>query len=102
MEEQHPLKSEKSFATAVILSGIFGLMGIHHFYVKRWAMGFLDLGLFAVTLYFYATFQLGLALIFFAIDLVHTVLVTYQLLTGQYKDGDGKYVCYPGQPINHK
>lgn len=89
--------SDKTYVTAVILSGIFGIMGIHHFYVGRWAMGIFDLGLFIATVLFY-TFELyAVAMLFFAVDLVHTVIVTYLLLVGKYKDGNGNLIKYPGQ-----
>ncbi len=89
--------SEKKYVTAVVLSGVFGVVGIHHFYVERWAMGAIDLGLFIITLYFYFTGNILLAGLFFLGDSVHTVVVTYLLLVGQYKDGHGKIIKYPGQ-----
>lgn len=91
--------SEKKYVTAVILSGIFGIMGIHHFYVERWAMGFLDLGLFIATFIFYLKADYMIAIPLFLIDLIHTVIVTYWLLVGVYKDGNGRLITYPGQKI---
>jgi TM2 domain-containing membrane protein YozV len=92
-------RSEKSYVTAVILSGIFGIVGIHHLYVERWGMFILDFGLFVATLYFYINGQFVLAAILFLLDLIHTVIVTFLLLVGKYRDGSGKLVTYPGQKI---
>jgi TM2 domain-containing membrane protein YozV len=39
-------KPKKKYTTAVILSGVFGIVGIHHFYLGRWGMGLMDFGLF--------------------------------------------------------
>jgi len=92
--------SEKKYLTAVILSGIFGVMGIHHFYVGRWAMGFLDMGLFIGTIVAYVSGNFLVAAVLFIADLIHTVYVTYLLLVGQYRDGQGKIISYPNQKIN--
>ena len=89
--------TDKKYINAVILSGIFGLIGIHHFYVGRWKMGILDFGLFACTLIAYIQQQYLIAGLSFAIDLIHTVVVTYLLLVGKYKDGKGNIIAYPGQ-----
>lgn len=93
-------KSSKKYSTAVILSAIFGIVGIHHFYVERWLMGMLDFGLFILTLILFY-FEMNIAaIITLVIDLIHTVIVTYLLLVGEYKDGNGKYITYPGQKLN--
>jgi len=97
--ENHPLPSPKKYTTAVILSGIFGVMGIHHFYVERWGMGMLDFFLFIATMLLYLNHLYVAAGIVFFIDIVHTVIVTYLLLVGQYKDGDGLLITYPGQKL---
>ena len=91
-----PDVSEKSYATAVVLSGIFGMLGFQHFYLRRWGEGILDLGL---TVSWLDAFAVGspVAWVFFALDFVHTVVVTSMLLIGKFKDGDGKLVAYPGQ-----
>jgi TM2 domain-containing membrane protein YozV len=99
MENTKANTSEKKYLTAVILSGIFGIMGIHHFYVGRWAMGVLDLGLFLGTLITYLSGNFLIAGLLFFADLVHTVYVTYLLLVGEYRDGRGKLITYPGQII---
>ena len=92
--------SEKKYLTAVILSGIFGVMGVHHFYVGRWAMGFLDMGLFIGTVAAYSSGDFLVAGVLFIADLIHTVFVTYLLMVGKYRDGHGKIISYPGQKIN--
>lgn len=94
------IPSDKSYTVAVCLSGIFGVIGIHHFYLGRWIEGIIDFSLFCITLYFYYTGQLGWAVLFFAIDGLHTFIVTIMLLTGSVKDGKGHYVCYPGQKLS--
>ena len=39
-------KSTKSYGAAVSLCGVFGTVGIHHFYLGNWLHGLFDLGLF--------------------------------------------------------
>ena len=91
--------SPKSYATAVILSGIFGVIGIHHFYLGRVGHGLIDLLLTIVGLsLLYRGAPIIVGLIIF-IDIIHTLIVTIMLLVGNYKDGDGKIVAYPGQKI---
>lgn len=91
--------SNKSYAVAVSLSAVFGVMGIHHFYIGRYLEGMIDFTLFVATLYFYFTGQLLWAFIFFAVDGLHTFIITIMLLTGSFKDGEGKFICYPGQKL---
>jgi len=74
-------------------------MGIHHFYVERWAMGFFDLGLFLAFFFFWLKADYIFAIPLLLIDLVHTVIVTYWLFVGKYKDGSGKLITFPGQKI---
>ncbi len=93
------IKSTKKYTTAVILSALFGIMGIHHFYVGRWEMGILDFGLFLGTVLCFASDFFLIAGGMLLIDIIHTIIVTYLLLVGQYKDGQGKLIAYPGQHI---
>lgn len=95
------MESQKSYICTVYLSGIFGIFGIHHFYLGCWIHGLLDLGmtLSALTLLFTGQPKIGLTIL--AIDLIHTLIVTVMLLTGTYKDGSGKTVTYPGQRLNY-
>ena len=101
-QSQKPKKtpSDKNYVVAVCLSGIFGVVGIHHFYLGRYLEGIFDFTMFCLTIYFYATGQLGLAALCFAIDFIHTFVITIMLLTGSFKDGKGKVICYPGQKLH--
>ncbi|MHC9510058.1 TM2 domain-containing protein [Kangiella sp. M94] len=92
-------KSKKKYAVAVCLSGIFGILGIHHFYLNRWLHGFLDLGLSIFGFYFIATGRPDLGWLLLGIDILHTIVVTIMLLIGTYKDGEGNIVTYPGQTL---
>ena len=91
--------SEKNYIVAVCLSAIFGVMGIHHFYLGRYIEGIIDFSLLCLTIYFYATGQIGWAALFFIIDSLHTFIITIMLLTGSFKDGKGHIICYPGQKL---
>lgn len=105
MLPEHQLQSqrvsEKSYGVAVCLSGIFGVIGVHHFYLERWLHGLFDLGLSitAVGLIYGSgdgtLILIGVGLLL--IDVVHTIYVTYKLLVGEYRDGQGLVVAYPGQ-----
>ena len=93
--------SPKSYGVAVTLSMIFGIVGIHHFYLGNWLHGLIDFGLFIAgfgvmtTTEDPALFFMGLGL--FLIDVLHTIIVTYRLFIGKVRDGDGLLVVYPGQ-----
>ncbi len=91
--------SEKSYVVAVCISAVFGVMGVHHFYLGRYIEGTIDFSLFVATLYFYFTGQLGWAALFFIADALHTFIITIMLLTGTFKDGKGYTICYPGQKL---
>jgi TM2 domain-containing membrane protein YozV len=95
-------RSEKSYTTAVILSGIFGFVGIQHFYLGRWMEGLADVALTVGWCYYFAVDKPLMAVTFLGIDLIHTFVVSILLLVGNFKDGDGAYVCYPGQKLNPK
>ncbi|WP_412972302.1 NINE protein [Glaciecola sp. MF2-115] len=91
--------SSKSYPVAVCISAIFGVMGIHHFYLGRYIEGLIDLSLFIATIYFYVNGHLFWAIGFGIVDGIHTFIITIMLLTGSFKDGEGNYVCYPGQRL---
>ena len=97
-----PECSEKKYVVAVCLSGVFGVVGIQHFYLGRWVEGFADVGLTfgAITFFMQGEF-LGAAIMAGA-DFLHTFIVTIMLLTGSFKDGSGKIVCYPGQKLGRR
>ena len=96
-------KSEKSYGTAVCFSGVFGLLGIQHFYLGRYMLGFLDLGLsvgaFAFIVFGGTTESLIFGIILLVIDFIHSIYVLVKLLAGEYEDGEGRLVMYPGQKI---
>ncbi len=98
--------SPKSYAVAVCLSGIFGVLGIQHFYLGRYLHGLADVGL---TIAFVAclvggavTEDVALLSLGFALllaDVVHTLVSTIMILTGNFRDGEGRLLCYPGQQV---
>ncbi len=96
-------RSEKSYGTAVSFAGVFGLLGIQHFYLGRYLLGFFDLGLsvgaFAFIFLGGSTEAIIVGMILFLIDLVHSIYVLVKLLAGEYEDGEGRLVMYPGQKI---
>jgi TM2 domain-containing membrane protein YozV len=94
--------SQKSYAKAVILSAVFGFVGIQHFYLGRLGEGILDLGLTVAWVYCFATAQFLLGTLFLIADVVHALTVTIMLFTGNFRDGDGHVVCYPGQKLDVK
>ena len=98
-DQTHQKVSPVSYTVAVCLAGIFGILGIHHFYVGRIVMGIFDLSLSVLGfgLVFVADNPLGW--LFIAIDALHTVIVTYWLLVGEYHDGQGRIIAYPGQKL---
>lgn len=95
--------SEKSYGTAVCFSGVFGLLGIQHFYLGRYALGFLDLGLsIGACAFIYlsdSTEGVIFGIFLLLIDVLHSVYVLVKLLAGEYEDGEGRLVMYPGQKI---
>lgn len=100
MGPQMKQASAKSYGVAVCLAAIFGTIGIHHFYLERWFEGIFDLGLLILTITLFVMGYPGWAIVVFAIDAIHTFVITILLLIGEFKDGHGKYVCYPGQRLN--
>ncbi len=93
------LPSPKSYTTAVILSSVVGYVGGHHFYLGRWTEGVLDFALTVAWIYCFAQGETVLGLVFLAADLGHAFVVTIMLLTGNFRDGAGRRVCYPGQQL---
>jgi TM2 domain-containing membrane protein YozV len=91
--------SDKSYVIAVCLSGIFGTVGIQHFYLGRWLEATIDLSLFVATIYLFLTGHPMWAILTAAIDGIHTLIVTVMLLTGSFRDGKGRLVYYPGQKL---
>lgn len=94
--------SEKSYGTAVALCGIFGVVGIHHFYVGNVVHGLIDLGLFLATVIFYIAGMepgneglLAVAVLCFIADAIHTMIVFFRLIVGKQHDGSGKLIAIP-------
>jgi len=84
-------KSTKSYGTAVSLCGIFGILGFHHFYLGNFLHGIFDLVLFLFGfLLIYDDNPVGYFLIL--IDVVHSVIIFYNLITEQQKDSNGLIV----------
>ena len=96
---QQVIPSEKSYAIAVCLSGVFGVAGIQHFYLGRWFEAFLDLDMLIATIFLFAIGEPLWAILIGSIDALHTMIVTIMLLTGSFRDGHGRLVLYPGQVI---
>ena len=92
--------SDKSYVTAAVLAGIFGVIGIHHFYVGRWGHGLFDLsmtvlGVIAITsaIGFSALMVSGILLLL--LDLIHTVYFMYKLIVGEC----GLRCCVSGRTL---
>lgn len=94
------IPSPKSYAVSVCLCMVFGVAGIHHLYLGRWLSFAFDFSLLVLTLYFWFTGEILLAVAFGVIDALHTFIITIMLFVGSFKDGKGLTVCYPGQKIS--
>ena len=93
------MRSPKSYGTAVALSAVFGFLGIQHFYLGRIGEGLLDLGLSIGWVVAFATGHFGLGLLLVLADFGHSFYVSIALLTGNFRDGAGRIVAYPGQRL---
>lgn len=98
----NPFQSPKSYGVAVALCGVFGTMGIHHFYLGNIVHGLFDFILFVAAVYFFfaavsnddvSLFLLAFSL--FIVDAIHTFIVFFMLITGHAKDGRGRVVTIP-------
>lgn len=96
MEQQD--YSQKSYGTAVALAGIFGMLGIHHFYLGNILHGLFDLCLSIVgfTLIAIAASPalILLGVLMLVIDFFHTIYVFYKLIVGEWHDSLGKLVTF--------
>ena len=95
-------RSSKSYGVAVSLSAVFGVLGIQHFYLERWLEAIIDFSLAIGTVVLFFMGHPLWALLVAAIDAIHTFIVTIMLLTGSFRDGHGRLVCYPGQKLNEE
>jgi TM2 domain-containing membrane protein YozV len=91
--------SPKSYAVSAALSAVFGFVGVQHFYLGRLGEGLLDVGLTIGWIWSLAAEEVFLAVVLILLDFGHSMTVTIMLLTGNFKDGDGRIVCYPGQKL---
>ena len=83
--------SEKSYTIAVCFAAIFGIIGIHHFYVGRWGHGLFDLALSIGGIVLLLSLNpLGIVLLLF--DFIHTIFYMYKLIANEYRDGSGKLI----------
>ncbi|SDH46908.1 TM2 domain-containing protein [Roseospirillum parvum] len=94
-------ESPKSFGVAVALCGIFGVVGIHHFYLGNIVHGLIDLGLLVggLSLIFLGQITLdpmlvGLGVVVLLIDALHSLVVMVRLIIGKAHDGKGRPVRY--------
>jgi TM2 domain-containing membrane protein YozV len=87
-------KSDKNYGTAVVLCGIFGVVGIHHFYIDNWLHGLLDLGLFILFIVLLMAGTGGIAYLVLAVDVAHTIYVFYKLIVGEQRDGEGRLITW--------
>lgn len=84
--------STKSYGVAVSLCGIFGIGGIHHFYIGNHLHGIFDLLLLIFGFYFLISGPEGLGIFLLLIDVIHTFVIFYRLITEKQKDGSGKLI----------
>lgn len=93
--------SPKSYGTAIALCGVFGTMGIHHFYLGNILHGLFDLGLFVAAILLFSAGGVSgngvyslFAIITLFIDAPHTIVILYLLITEQEHDGQGRLVVH--------
>ena len=91
--------SDRRYVVAVVLAAVFGVLGIHHFYLGRILHGLFDLGLSLTAIVLFVVGRPAPAMLLLGIDVVHTYAVTFQLLVGACRDGQGRLVTYPGQKL---
>ncbi|MBD3300162.1 MAG: hypothetical protein GF347_02310 [Candidatus Moranbacteria bacterium] len=94
--------SEKKYAVSICLAGVFGILGIHHFYLGKWLMGLFDLSLSIAAFYCLYTNHPLLGFLFLFIDILHSIIVISLLIVGKLKDGKGHLISYPGQKIQNQ
>ncbi len=85
-------KSPKSYGIAVTLCGVFGVLGVHHFYLEDWLHGLADVALLIMAVGFAIQGYIGLALLVVAIDAIHTIVIFYYLIVEKWRDGQGRPV----------
>ena len=88
--------SDKSYGTAIILCGLFGVLGVHHFYLENFIHGAIDFGLFVLAVGLLVAGLPLVALAVFLADALHSIIVFYLLITEQARDGQGHRVTLSG------
>jgi len=96
IDGQSDYLSEKNYVIAVSLCGIFGVLGLQHFYLGNYLHGLFDLLLLvgSVAAWTAASITsedgfLWLAFVLILTDSLHTAIVFYRLITGKQRDGHG-------------
>ncbi len=85
--------SKKKYSVAVVLCGIFGMFGIHHFYIGNVLHGIFDLSLLITGLVLITSPDyVGLGVFLLFLDFLHTVVVFFKLLVENQKDGSGRII----------
>ncbi len=87
-------KSPKNYGVAVALCGVFGILGIHHFYIGNWLHGLLDFGLFILFIILLSMQMESAAYAVLVIDVLHTFIVFYNLIVGKQRDGHGRLITW--------
>ena len=85
-------KSPKSYGTAIALCGLFGTIGVHHFYLEDWWHGVADLGLFTLMVIFFIQGYEGVAVLILLVDVIHTIVIFYFLIIEKWRDGKGRAI----------
>ena len=85
--------SRKKYGVAVGLCGVFGMLGIHHFYIGNILHGVFDLSLLIIGIVLFSTSEYGgLGALLLVIDFIHTAVVFFRLITESQKDSYGKII----------
>ena len=85
-------KSPKSYGTAVALCGVFGVLGIHHFYLEDYWHGLADIALVILALTFLFQGFDGWFFLTLLLDGIHTIVIFYYLIVEKWRDGQGRPV----------
>ena len=89
--------STRSYGSSIAWCGVFGMLGIHHFYLGNWLHGIFDLSLFILGVGLYSSFGQPLEAVgalLLVIDFFHSAYVFYKLIAEKQKDGDGKLIVF--------
>jgi hypothetical protein len=74
------------------LCGVFGTLGIHHFYLDDWPHGLADIALVLLTIGFFVEGYILLGVLTLLLDALHTIFVFYLLIVEKWRDGEGRLV----------